>query len=56
MREVSCIYLETIDGQKIRLELVDVQYERIEEKLVQIVGKSYDIFAVPVRAENERGR
>ncbi|MCH5583535.1 hypothetical protein MK805_00930 [Shimazuella sp. AN120528] len=36
-----------------KLELVDVQQERLEGNLVQIIGKSYDIFAVPVRVEEE---
>jgi hypothetical protein len=50
MSEVSYVYMETIDGQRIQLELIDVQQEKIGET-VQIVGKSYDIFAVPIKEE-----
>ncbi|MCH5583534.1 hypothetical protein MK805_00925 [Shimazuella sp. AN120528] len=53
MKEVSYIHLETTDGQKIILDLIEVRQEKLEGNLVQIVGKSYDIFAVPVREERE---
>lgn len=56
MKGVSYIHMETADGREIKLELVDVQQERIGESVVQIAGKSYDIFAVPVRAEGKRGK
>lgn len=53
MKEVSYVHLETIGGRKITLELIDVQQERLDGDVVQIVGKSYDIFAVPVRTEDQ---
>jgi hypothetical protein len=53
MKQVSYIHLETTDGRKIKLELIDVQQVRVGVYVVQIEGKSYDIFAVPVRMEGE---
>lgn len=53
MKEVSYIHLETTDGRGIKLELMDIQQERVGESVIQLVGKSYDIFAVPVRNEGK---
>jgi hypothetical protein len=51
MKEVSCVYLQTLEGQQICLELVEVVHERISDQVIQVVGNSYDIFAVPMRDE-----
>lgn len=45
--KVCYVVLETMDGQTINIELLGPVESRVDERVTQIKGFSYDVFAAP---------